>query len=149
MPFHIFRYVPLLIEGAIKFVMRRGKELVPSASVSIGSDENEYGKAAVPRTMPFTSSSSDVLQSTIRCNADYQYQKRGVPELSGTEQKPVAASSDQAAADQGRSVMFGCRRIAGKMMGAVMTTLATAMRAAHVADSVSYTHLTLPTKRIV
>ena len=132
--FRFYKYVLLLIEGVIKFVMRRGKELVPTAVVSTGNDENEYGKAVVPRTMPFTSSSSDVLQATIRCNADYQYQKRGVPDLSATEQEAAAASSAQTAADQARFLMFGCRRTAGKMMGFLMTTLATAMRAAHVAD---------------
>ena len=132
--FRFYKYVMLLIEGVIKFVMRRGKELVPTAVVSTGNDENEYGKAVAPRTMPFTSSSSDVLQATIRCNADYQYQKRGVPDLSATEQEAAAASSAQTAADQARFLMFGCRRTAGKMMGFLMTTLATAMRAAHVAD---------------
>ena len=76
MPLQFFRYVLLLIEGVIKFVMRRGKELVPTAVVSTGNDENEYGKVAVERTMPFTSSSSDVMQASIRCNTDYQYQKK-------------------------------------------------------------------------
>ena len=132
--FRFFRYVLLLIEGVIKFVMRRGKELVPTAVVSTGNDENEYGKVAVERSMPFTSSSSDVMQATIRCNTDYQYQKRGVPDLSATEQLAGPASSEQVSAGQASFLMFGCRRTAGKMMGLLMITLATAMRAAHVAD---------------
>ena len=111
--YRFFRYVLLLIEGVIKFVMRRGKELVPTAVVSTGNDENEYGKVAVERTMPFTSSSSDVMQATIRCNTDYQYQKRGVPDLSATEQLAGPASSEQVSAGQASFLMFGCRRTAG------------------------------------
>ena len=64
-----------------KYVVRRGKELVKRAFIAIGNEENEYGKATVPRQVPFRSSSSDVLQPTLRCNADYQYQKRAVPDL--------------------------------------------------------------------
>ena len=65
----------------VKYVVRRGKELVKQACIATGNEENEYGKAIVPRQSPFRSSSSDVLQSTLRCNADYQYQKRVVPDL--------------------------------------------------------------------
>ena len=79
--FRFFRYVPLLIAGMIKYVIRRGKELIEKAFIATGNEENEYGKAMVPRLAPFRSSSSDVLQSTLRCNADYQYQKRVVPDL--------------------------------------------------------------------
>ena len=73
--FRFFRYVALQIEGMLKYVVRRGKELVKQAFIATGNEENEYGKATVPRQAPFRSSSSDVLQSTLRCNADYQYQK--------------------------------------------------------------------------
>ncbi len=79
--FRFFRYVALQIEGMLKYVVRRGKELVNQAFIATGNEENEYGKAIVPRQAPFRSSSSDVLQSTLRCNADYQYQKRAVPDL--------------------------------------------------------------------
>ena len=79
--FRFFRYVALQIEGMLKYVVRRGKELVKQAFIATGNEENEYGKATVPRQSPFRSSSSDVLQSTLRCNADYQYQKRAVPDL--------------------------------------------------------------------
>ena len=79
--FRFFRYVALQIEGILKYVVRRGKELVKQAFIASGNEENEYGKATVPRQAPFRSSSSDVLQSTLRCNADYQYQKRAVPDL--------------------------------------------------------------------
>jgi len=65
----------------LKYVVRHGKELVKQAFIATGNEENEYGKAIVPRQSPFRSSSSDVLQSTLRCNADYQYQKRAVPDL--------------------------------------------------------------------
>ena len=79
--FRFFRYVALQIEGMLKYVVRRGKEPVKQAFIASGNEENEYGKAIVPRQAPFRSSSSDVLQSTLRCNADYQYQKRAVPDL--------------------------------------------------------------------
>ena len=79
--FRFFRYVALLIGGMAKYVVRRGKELVKRAFIATGNEENEYGKATVPRQVPFRSSPSDVLQSTLRCNADYQYQKRAVPDL--------------------------------------------------------------------
>ena len=79
--FRFFRYVALQIEGMLKYVVRRGKELVKQAFIANGNEENEYGKAIVPRHAPFRSSSSDVLQATLRCNADYQYQKRAVPDL--------------------------------------------------------------------
>ena len=65
----------------LKYVVRRGKELIKEAFIATGNEENEYGKAMVPRQAPFRSSSSDVMQSTCRCNVDYQYQKRAVPDL--------------------------------------------------------------------
>ncbi len=64
----------------LQYVVRRGKELVKQAFIATGNEENEYGKAVVPRQAPFRPSSSDVLQSTLRCNVDYQCQKRGVPD---------------------------------------------------------------------
>ena len=88
--FRFFRVVALCIAGAVRYVIRRGKELVKNAFIATGNEENEYGKAMVPRESPFRSSSMDVLQSTVRCNADYQYQKRAVPDLQGTEQEPSA-----------------------------------------------------------
>ena len=65
----------------LEYVVRRGKELVKQAFIATGNEENEYGKAIVVRQASFRSSSSDVLQSTLRCNADYQYQKRAAPDL--------------------------------------------------------------------
>ena len=64
--FRFFRYVALQIEGILKYVIRRGKELVKQAFIATGNEENEYGKAIAPRHAPFRSSSSDVLQSTLR-----------------------------------------------------------------------------------
>ena len=62
-------------------LVRRGQELIKEAFIASGNEENEYGKAMVPRQAPFRSSSSDVMQSMCRCNVDYQYQKRAVPDL--------------------------------------------------------------------
>jgi len=82
-------------EHSVKYVSRRGKELIKHAFIATGNEENEYGKAMVPRDSPFRSSSMDVLQSTLRCNADYQYQKRAVPDLQGTELEPSATEQSQ------------------------------------------------------
>ena len=54
--FRFFTYVALLIEGILKYVMRRGKSLVPDAFVATSNEENEYGRATPVRTMPSTSS---------------------------------------------------------------------------------------------
>ena len=37
--FRFFTYVALLIEGVVKYVMRRGKSLVPEAFVATGNEE--------------------------------------------------------------------------------------------------------------
>ena len=93
--FRFFRLVALNITGAVKYVSRRGKELIKHAFIATGNEENEYGKAMVARDSPFRSSSMDVLQSTLRCNADYQYQKRAVPDLQGTDLEPSATEQSQ------------------------------------------------------
>ena len=157
----------------LKYVVRRGKELVKQAFIATGNEENEYGKATVPRQAPFRSSSSDVLQSTLRCNADYQYQKRAVPDLemkaeaeyqyqmraeaeyqrkmtaeadsqyqkTSTAQQPSATEQRQSEVVQNftASFLYGCgvlKTSTGNQCQQllIMTTLATAMRAANVAD---------------
>ena len=128
--FRYFRYVALTIAGIIKYVIRRGKELVQHAYVATGNDENEYGKAVVERTSPTRSSSQDVLQATIRCNADYQYQKRTVPDVPATEQN--ADSADQYRFVHG--LMCGCKELTHPQNKFILVTFATAMRAANVAD---------------
>ena len=50
-------------EHSVKYVSRRRKELIKHAFIATGNEENEYGKAMVPRDSPFRSSSMDVLQS--------------------------------------------------------------------------------------
>ena len=50
-------------EHSVKYVSRRGKELIKHAFIATGNEENEYGKSMVPRVSPFRSSSMDVLQS--------------------------------------------------------------------------------------
>jgi hypothetical protein len=135
--FRFFRYVPLLIVGVIKYVARRGEEIVEKAFIATGNEENEYGKAVVPRATPFRSSSQDVLQATIRCNADYQYQKIAVPKAAATEHDPATSvetatgGSDQPTFTQ--RLFYGCRKLplAGKKL---LTALATATRAANIAD---------------
>ena len=171
--FRFFRFVALLIGGMLKYVIRRGKELVKQAFIATGNEENEYGKAIVPRQSPFRSSSSDVLQSTLRCNADYQYQKRAVPDLqmgvdaeyeyqmraeadyqkkiasegenqyqkTSTEQRPSAADPKQSTDSHNFTASFlsGCGAFKTRTNNQcqqllIMTTIATAMRAANVAD---------------
>ena len=147
--FRFFRLVALNIAGAVKYVSRRGKELIKHAFIATGNEENEYGKAMVPRDSPFRSSSMDVLQSTLRCNADYQYQKRAVPDLQGTELEPSATEQSQhrllqskgmqkpSATEQRHaqsSFLCGCGALMRGTGKLIMRTLATAMRAANVAD---------------
>jgi hypothetical protein len=129
--FRFYRTIPLSIAGFIKYVIRRGKDLVKKAFIATGNDENEYGKAMVPRDSPFRSSSDDVLQATLRCNADKQYQKRSVPDLHATEQDPP---SHTGASRPTMPSLCGIGRRIGATGRRIMTTLATAMRAAHVAD---------------
>ena len=131
--FRFYRYVLLMIAGVAKYVMRRGKELVSRMFIATGNDENEFGKAIPERTMPFTSSSSDVLQAALRSNCDYQYQKRGVPRT----EVDASATEDGGAAAKNAGIAFlvhGCRRARGALARAMAVTLATAMRAANVAD---------------
>ena len=115
--------------------MRRGKALVERMFVATGNDENEYGKAIPERAMPFTSSSNDVLQAAVRCNADYQYQKRCVPDLDAPspDRARQPAQPEPAAVVPG-FLVYGCRRTCAAVIGLILTTLATAMRAANVAD---------------
>ena len=118
-------------------MIRRGKELVERAFIATDNEQNEFGKAVVVRGMPFRSSSSDVLQATIRCNADYQYQKRAVPDIPATEQEPNAATQGANEARQGFIGRFlvGCGGgDASNHNVVVLAMLATAMRAANVAD---------------
>ena len=44
-----FRHVALSIGGFIKYVIRRGRDIVKKSFVATCSEENEYGKSAVPR----------------------------------------------------------------------------------------------------
>ena len=144
--FRFFRHVVLNIAGAVKYVIRRGKELVKHAFIATGNEENEYGKAMVPRDSPFRSSSMDVLQSTLRCNADYQYQKRAVPDLQGTELEPSTTEQSQSKENAEQkpfdikqkhaqsSFLCGCGTLTRGTGKLIMRTLATAMRAANVAD---------------
>ena len=84
----------------------------------------------VQREHPFRSSSQDVLQATLRCNADYQYQKRAVPAAVAPEDESATAPKQGTFLPR---VFYGCRTLTqgGKR---ILTMLATAMRAANVAD---------------
>jgi hypothetical protein len=132
-----FRYVLLLIVGVIEYVARRCEEIVEKAFVSNGNEENKYGEAVVPRATLFRSPSQDVLQATIRCNADYQYQKKAVLEPIATEHDPAtSAETATGGSDQPtfiQHLFYGCGKLplAGEM---ILTTFASAMRAADIAD---------------
>ena len=142
--FRFYTYVALLIESIVKFVMRCGKTLVPEAFVATGNEENEYGRATPVRTMPFTSSSSDVLQSAIRCNADYQYQKRCVPDIDLSElQEDVGQAAEPPSFMV--HIMCGVRSVIAVAIG---ITLATAMRAANIADSYMTKYQSKPQEKL-
>lgn len=139
--FRYFRKIILKIGDAVRHVLRRGKDLVDNAFIATGQEENEYGKAVVPRGHPFRSSSQDVLQVTVRCNADYQYQKRAVPAVIATENDATveaeAPATEQDPTPKKGTVLcrlfYGCRLLTRRGRE-VLTTLATAMRAANIAD---------------
>ena len=61
----------------MKKILRKGKELVAKAFVANINERNEYGRVVLQRTHPFTSSSSDVLQAALQCNADFQFSGSG------------------------------------------------------------------------
>ena len=58
----------------MKKIFRKGEELVAKTFVANINERNEYGRVVLQRTHPFTSSSSDVLQAALQCNADFQFQ---------------------------------------------------------------------------
>ena len=62
-----------------KRFLRRGKQLVDEAHNATTNDRNEFGRAVLERTHPFTSSSFDLLQAALRCNAEIQFLDRAVP----------------------------------------------------------------------
>ena len=99
--------------------------------IAKGNDENEFGKAMVLRSAPFRSSSEDVLQSNLRCNADYQYQRIAVPDLQALESELKAVPWQTSSAI---ILLCGCGLLKTSMGKLIITTLATAMRAAHIAD---------------
>ena len=81
--FYFFHVVVIEVEEegrtVTKRFLRRGKELVDRAFVATTNERNEFGRAVVERTHPFTSSSSDLTQAAGRSNADVQYVDRAVP----------------------------------------------------------------------
>ena len=81
--FYFFHIVEISVEQdgrtVTKRFLRRGKELVDRAFVATTNDRNEFGRAVLERTHPFTSSSSDLTQAGIRCNSDVQIMDRAVP----------------------------------------------------------------------
>ena len=60
-------------------IRRRGKKLVKEPFVQDTDDHNEFGRAAVPRTLPFTSTTTDVGGCAARSNMDCQYLERAPP----------------------------------------------------------------------
>jgi len=81
--FFFFHIVQVEVEEnghkVTKHFMRRGKQLVDNAHIATTNEKNEFGRAVLERTHPFTSSSFDLLQAALRCNADVQFMDRAVP----------------------------------------------------------------------
>ena len=104
---------------------QKAQRLVQQAPTSTvtGNNENEYGKAVVPRESPFRLSSGDVLQATLRCNADKQYQKRSVPDVHATEQDPPSHTGSSGPT---MPLLCGIGRRIGATGRLIMNTLATA-----------------------
>ena len=70
----------------------------------------------------------------LSCNADYQYQKRAVPDLVATEHP-----SEKPSADTGKNTFLACLCYVYRKLPAVgkaiLVTSTTAMRAANICDS--------------
>ena len=127
--FWFFRVIVFYVEDSVKKVLRRGKALVPSAFIASTNEKNEYGRATPFRGQPFRSSTCDVLQCAIRCNADYQYMTRAVPdEELGTDAGKQADHTP---------LFFGwsrLRRVLSASGKRFLQVLAVSMRASYVAD---------------
>ena len=83
-----------------KRFLRRGKELVEHAYIASSNDRNEFGRPLLERTHPFMSSTSDLLQAALRCNADIQFMDRAVPadlEVLNEDEAVLAAAAAVAA----------------------------------------------------
>ena len=119
-----------MVTGVIKYVVRRGEQLVEQAFIATGNEENDLDKAVVVRETPSHSSSSDVLQATIRLNAEYEYQKRAVHEILAIEQK----SNINADVSDGSLLLSCCEDKINNNNAVALTMLAAAMRAANVDD---------------
>lgn len=123
--FWFFRLLLFHVEDGAKKILRRGKALVSPAFIASTNEKNEYGRAIPYRGQPFRSSTCDVLQSAVRCNADFQYMSRAVPEQ----------VDDTELADHVKDtpLFFGWSRlpIAAKRL---LRVLQVAMRSAFVAD---------------
>ena len=102
--------------------------MVAKAFVAQTNERNEYGKAHLERTHPFTSSSSDVLQAALECNADYQYQDRAVPDCDD-EDEPV--HQQQLAGHQ--NILYGYGTSSPVKL-AFMNAQKAGMKAAYVCD---------------
>ena len=68
------------IDTVIHRIRRRGKDLVFFPCIATTNSQNEFGLVQVIRNMPFRSPTNDVIQVTCRCNSDFRYMGRGVPE---------------------------------------------------------------------
>ena len=71
----VFKIVEDAVERVVR-VRRRGKEIVREAYIASSNVHNELGRAQVERHTPFRGATSDVGQSGLRCNLDFQFMPR-------------------------------------------------------------------------
>jgi hypothetical protein len=122
-----------VLEGVVektKKILRKGKQLIAGAFIHETNDRNEYGRVGLERTHPFTSSSSDLLQAALECNADYQYMDRAVP-TSADSPDPRPQEPEQSTGQS--NVVYG-NSILSPMKRAFMYAQKAGMKAAFICD---------------
>lgn len=169
--FWFFRVLSFMVALAGRLqkirVRRRGKRLVPEPFIHSTDDHNEFGRAAVLRTMPGTSSSSDVGGVFSRGNNDCQYLERAPPEecdsegiIEATDQRPgndtpdgkPAAPRDSPGVSHGNrkeTFLYGVRAsmvrgIKASILGATRAVF----RAAHCCDFYITKYLSKPMQNV-
>lgn len=110
--FFFFHIVEVEVEEngrkVTKRFMRRGKQLVRNAHIATTNHRNEFGRAVPERTHPFTSSSSDLLQAALRCNADVQFMDRAVPkDMQCLCEDQEATSEDTEKPSRSSRILYG------------------------------------------
>ncbi|MDP7179354.1 MAG: hypothetical protein QF749_13805, partial [Verrucomicrobiota bacterium] len=129
--------------GKTRRILRRGKKLVPEAFVQATNERNEYGRILPLRSRPHISSSNDVTEACVQCNADYQFQPRFPP-----EDVLTAASAAWLSNHSDITLIFGRKKLTAKQR-CILRLFGVAMRSSHIADFYATKYLAKPQQTLV